>query len=209
MSKITITRALSEKKTLLARFERETRDAKLIGVSVGKKMQSPYNSYTPEDFEKQVVSSHQSLKDIMKRITQITFKINESNFVTKIKVAGKEMTVLEALVTKSMITQRETMLLLYKRQLKSARSTFDEAEERNKERIEKNVADQTSAGSKDKDLEAKIKESIENLYPVSLIDHLKIEDLIRDEEKFIEDFKGEIDFVLSESNSLTYIEIED
>jgi len=209
MSRITITRALSEKKTLLARFEREVRDAKLIGVSVGKKMQSPYNSYTPEDFESQVKSSHQSLKDIMKRITQITFKINESNFVTKIKVAGKEMTVLEALVTKSMITQQETMLLLYKRQLKSARNTFDEAEERNKERIEKNVADQTSAGSKDKDLEAKIKESIENLYPVSLIDPLKIEDLIRDEEKFIEDFKGEIDFVLSESNSLTYIEIED
>jgi hypothetical protein len=53
MSKITITRALTEKKTLKSRYERELRDAKFIGVSVSKKMCNPYNSYTVSDFEEQ------------------------------------------------------------------------------------------------------------------------------------------------------------
>ena len=59
------------------------------------------------------------------------------------------------------------------------------------------------------ELEAKVKASIESLYPIALIDPIKVEDEIKKEEKFLEDFKGEVDFVLSESNSLTYIEITD
>ena len=110
---------------------------------------------------------------------------------------------------KNLVDLKEQRLLLLKQQLKSARSSFEEAEKKNRERVEKNVADQTAAGTKDANLEAEVKESIDRLYPLALIDPIKVEDEIKKEEKFLEDFKGEVDFVLSESNSLTYIEITD
>jgi hypothetical protein len=208
MRKISITRALSELKTLKSRYEREIRDAKLIGVSVSNKMLSPYNSYTPADFEKQALAMFQSISDLDKLIVQIKTEIDKSNFVTKIKVAGKEMTVLEAIQMKNHIDLKEQLLLLYKRQLKTARSGYEDAELKNKERVEKSVSDQTSAGNKDKELEATIKESIDKVYPIAMIDPLKLEEKIKELEKFIEDFKSEVDFVLSESNSLTYIEVD-
>ena len=207
--KISITRGLSELKVLKNRYEREIRDAKLIGVSVSGKMISPYTSYKPSDFEEQAKSGFQSLIDLEKRIIEIKTKIDQSNFVTKVKVAGQEMTVLEAIEMKNLVDLKEQRLSLLKQQLRSARNSYEEAEKKNRERIEKNVADQTSAGTKDAALEAKVKESIESLYPVALIDPVKIEDEIKKEEKFLEDFKGEVDFALSESNSLTYIEIDD
>jgi len=207
--KISITRGLSELKVLKNRYEREIRDAKLIGVSVANKMVSPYTSYKPSDFEKQAKEGFQSLVDLEKRIIEIKTKIDQSNFITKVKVAEQEMTVLEAIEMKNLVDLKEQRLLLLKQQLKNARSSFEEAEKKNRERIEKNVADQTSAGTKDAELEAKVKASIESLYPIALIDPIKVEDEIKKEEKFLEDFKNEIDFVLSESNSLTYIEITD
>lgn len=207
--KISITRGLSELKVLKNRYEREIREAKLIGVSVANKMVSPYTSYKPSDFEAQAKSGFQSLVDLEKRIIEIKTKIDQSNFVTKVKVAGEEMTVLEAIEMKNLVDLKEQRLLLLKQQLKSARSSFEEAEKKNRERIDKNVADQTAAGTKDAELEAKVKASIESLYPIALIDPIKVEDEIKKEEKFLEDFKNEIDFVLSESNSLTYIEICD
>ena len=207
--KISITRGLSELKVLKKRYEREIRDAKLIGVSVGKKMVSPYTSYKPSDFEEQAKAGFQSLVDLEKRIIEIKTKIDQSNFITKVKVAGQEMTVLEAIEMKNLVDLKEQRLLLLKQQLKSARNSFEEAEKKNRERVEKNVADQTAAGTKDANLEAEIKESIDRLYPLAIIDPIKVEDEIKKEEKFLEDFKGEVDFVLSESNSLTYIEITD
>ena len=207
--KISITRGLSELKVLKNRYEREIRDAKLIGVSVGKKMVSPYTSYKPSDFEEQAKAGFQSLVDLEKRIIEIKTKIDQSNFITKVKVAGQEMTVLEEKKKKNLVDLKEQRLLLLKQQLKSARNSFEEAEKKNRERVEKNVADQTAAGTKDANLEAEVKESIDRLYPLALIDPIKVEDEIKKEEKFLEDFKGEVDFVLSESNSLTYIEITD
>ena len=207
--KISITRGLSELKVLKNRYEREIRDAKLIGVSVANKMVSPYTSYKPSDFEKQAKEGFQSLIDLEKRIIEIKTKIDQSNFITKVKVAGQEMTVLEAIEMKNFVDLKEQRLLLLKQQLRNARSSFEEAEKKNRERIEKNVSEQTASGNKDATLEAKIKESIESLYPLVMIDPIKVEDEIKKEEKFLEDFKNEIDFVLSESNSLTYIEIDD
>ncbi len=207
--KISITRGLSELKVLKNRYDKEVRDAKLIGVSVAGKMVSPYTSYTPKDFEEQAKSGFQSLADLERRIIEIKTKIDQSNFVTKVKVAEREMTVLEAIEMKNFVDLKEQKLLLLKQQLRSARNSYEDAEKKNRERIEKNVADQTAAGTKDTALEAKVKESIESLYPVAMIDPIKVEEEIKKEEKFLEDFKHEIDFVLSESNSLTYIEITD
>ena len=55
-------------------------------------------------------------------------------------------------------------------------------------------------------LEKKAKESIESLYKVSFVDPIMIEEEIEKLDKEISDFKTEVDYVLSESNSTTFIE---
>jgi predicted polyphosphate/ATP-dependent NAD kinase len=205
--KISITRALAELKTLRSRYESEVSDLDVIGVSVGKKMLAPYTQYTPEEFGKVVSSKYQSLIDIEKRIVLIKTKIDQSNFQTKVKIGETEMTVLEAIEMKNFIELKKDRLERLKSGLKVARKNYEVAIQKNVDRIEKNVSDQTSAGNKDKELEATIKESIEKLYPVSYIDPLAVEKKIEEEEKFISSFETEVDFVLSESNSLNYIEI--
>jgi hypothetical protein len=208
--KYTITRALAEVKTLKSRYEKEVDSSKLIGVQVGKKMRDPYVSYQSADFEKQAKEQNQSINDLYKRIIDIKVKIDQSNFSTRVTIAGKEYTVLEAIEMKSLgIPLRKARLQNLKSQMRKARSSFDSAVEENKRRIEKTVQDQTAAGSKDKDLEETVVKSIESIYAVSFVDPIKLQELIDSEEKAISDFENEVDYVLSESNSTTYIEVED
>lgn len=206
MAKISITRALSELNTLKDRYEKEVDGSKLIGVQVGAKMTAPYLQYKPEDFEKQATEKYQSIKDLSKRIIDIKTKIDISNFSTKVTVGGIEMTVLEAIRMKDQVSLKEDLLANLKQQLRKQRALLETSELENKNRIEKIVADQTSAGSKDPDIEKKAKESIESLYKVSFVDPIKLEEEIEKLDKEISDFKTEVDYVLSESNSTTFIE---
>lgn len=207
--KITITRALSELKTLKARYEKEVSDSKLIGVLHGYKLRAPYTSYTKESFASQASSMYQSIVDLEKRIIEIKTKIDISNFNTRIIIDGKEMSVLEAINLKSLIDLKKDRLITMKSQLRKARSSYDEAIEENNIKIEKQVQDQTSAGNKDPKIEEQVRSSIDNLYAVSLIDPVKLEESIITLEKEISNFENEVDFVLSESNSTTYIEVSD
>ena len=208
MTKISITRAFSLKKTLVERFNKELANSKLIGVAVGKKMSDTYVSYAPEDFEKQAVESFQSITDIAKILVEIRTKIDQSNFVTKVKIGGVEMTVLEAIRKKDEIAKKAALVVNLRGQLRVQRSLFERAIANNNSRVERIVSEQTASGVKDKNLEETVRENIDALYAVSFVDPLKLEEKIKELEKEVEDFTSEVDFALSESNSTTYIEID-
>ena len=59
------------------------------------------------------------------------------------------------------------------------------------------------------DVEKEACETVDKLYEVKMIDPLTLEDKIKELEKEIDEFQKNVDFVLSESNSRTYIEIPD
>lgn len=207
--KVTITRALSELKTLKARHEKEVSESKLIGVLHGYKLRSPYTGYTKESFASQASSMYQSIVDIEKRIIEIKTKIDISNFNTRVIIGGKELSVLEAINLKSLIDFKKRRLLTMKSQLRKARTSYEEAIEENNRKVEKQVQDQTSAGNKDPKIEEQIRNSVDSINAVSFIDPVKLEEAISVLEKEISDFENEVDFVLSESNSTTYIEVSD
>lgn len=211
MRKLSITRALSELKVLKKRHENELSNLKPIAVRHGNKLMRPYVSIKVEDFEKQIEPGNQSIEKLERMIFEIKSKINESNSKTIVKIGENEMTVQEAIVKKELIELKKNRLNVLKRHLLQARNSFEEAVDDNKMKVEKQVQDvmQNSASKKiDSDMEKSINDSIEMLYKVEFIDKdlaTKIQQL----ESEIEDFENNVDFALSESNSTTYIELDD
>lgn len=212
--KLTITRALNEIKLLRSRYQNQVRDLAPIAVQHGLKLRSPYSSYKPEDFSSQVKPSMQSVNDLWNRIIEIKTKIDQSNMTTIVKIGSKEMTVQEALVMKNFISEKETLLSKLKSCLRSARSEYDYALEDNRKKVERTVSENTAATGSgaakvDPDLEKRAIDQVENLYSVKFIDPLSLESLIKQLEIEVEEFKNNVDFALSESNSTTFIEISD
>lgn len=208
--KYTITRALAELKVLKNRYNSEVSTMMPIAVKRGNKLRSPYSSYKEEDFRKQALAIYQSVVALEKRIVSIKAAIDASNFQTKIQVGGKEMTVLEALNMKSFIDLKKTRLSYYKSLMQRARNEYEQALSDNKNRIENIITEQTASSSvKDPDIEKKTIESIESIYKVDFVDPLELEEKIKELGTEIQDFENNVDYALSESNSTTYIEVED
>lgn len=208
--KYTITRALSELKTLKARYSSEVRKLNLIAVKHGSKLRSPNNSMKPEDFADKAKEQWQKVTALEDRIHQIKVKVEKSNAVTMVKIGDKEMTVEEALIMKNNIIFKEERLNFMKSLQTKAQREYDNAEEENRRRIDEQVKNMTTAGaSKDPEVEKKVLESMEKLYEVTFVDPISLSDKIQALEKEIQDFNTNVDFALSESNSTTFIDVDD
>lgn len=209
--KYTITRALSELKTLKDRYVKELSKLNLVAVKHGSKLRAPNSSYKEEDFCDQAKAMYQSVCDLEKRIQEMKNKIDISNFTTKITIGEKEMTVQEAINLKNYVIGLKEDRLMYLKSLSTqAHNAFDRALDENKAKVER-MTDRSGSTTTVKSGEAEedAVKYVEKLYAVELIDPIKIDDQIKDLEKEITDFKTNIDYVLSESNSVTFIEIDD
>lgn len=207
--KYTITRGLSELTMLKDRHQKEIIKMNLIAVKQGAKIRKPNSSYDEKSFIEQANQSYQSVLDIERRILEIKNKIDMSNFTTKVKIGETEMTVQEALNMKRLIELKKNRLAYLKNMKQRAQMDFDAGNEENRRRIEKMSQDQMSGGAaKAGDAEKEIVESVEKIYKMDFIDPVDLTKEIEKLENEIAEFDNNIDYVLSESNSTTYIEVE-
>jgi uncharacterized small protein (DUF1192 family) len=169
------------------------------------------SSVKPEDFSEKAKAQLQSVEDLQKRIHLIKTKIQQSNAITMVKIGTQEMTVLEAIIKKSLIENQKDLLARLKKQLILANDNFEAATVSNENKIAKQLEDATknSTVKLDLEVEKQIKASVESLYPIKMIDPCKLSDKIKTLEDEIEEFEANVDFALSESNALTQIEVGD
>lgn len=210
--KYTITRALAELKLLKDRVSKETEYLQLIAVKHGNKLRSPYSQYKEKDFIDQAKSGYQSVCDLEKRIEEIKNKIDVSNFTTKVFIGDKEMTIQEVLNYKNHILAiKEHRLFRLKEFKRVALFDHDKAISENKQKVDKLTTDKNSGSSTKSagEIEEDASTFVDKLYEVSLVDPIGIDSEIDKLEKEINEFKHNIDFVLSESNSITTIEVSD
>lgn len=207
---ISITRALSELKVLQKRFDKEVSQLDVISVQHGLTLMKN-SSVKPEDFSEKAKAQLQSVEDLQKRIHLIKTKIQQSNAITVVKIGTQEMTVLEAIIKKSLIENQKNLLARLKKQLILANDNFEAATVSNENKIAKQLEDATknSTVKLDLEVEKQIKASVESLYPIKMIDPCKLSDKIKALEDEIEEFEANVDFALSESNALTQIEVGD
>lgn len=210
--KLSITRALTEIKTLKARINKQVLEIDYFAVQRGKKLTYPSVSVKPEDFEKEAREDVQSLETLINRVQVIKFAIDHSNNVTKIVLGGKEMTISEALAMKSLLDLKKVYCNRLKTCYKTAQRYVEEAEFENQKKIEEMTNLLLSKDSKEKEKESILQiktEEVEKTYPITLLDPAKCQEKIKVLEEEIELFSKEIDYLLSESNAKTEIEIPD
>lgn len=208
MAEITITKALSRLKILESRYNKAVDNLSLVAVKHGSKLRSPNSTYKVEDFEKKAKEDFQSAMDLYDNIVNLKCAIAESNNTTVINIAGQEMTVQKAIILKQYIEQKSRLLRKMKTEMNSARSSYEDALEENEQRIERMLS-----GNDDKSQKSSVRketeEYISSTRAVELIDPCNLQEQIPKFEENYSDFVGNIDYALSESNSITKIEIPD
>lgn len=206
-TKMTIHRALAELKLIDSRIESGINAIYPSGIhQKGKKIDG---HILEEDFIKNAKANYQSVTDLITRKIDIKRKIVTSNAVTTVKVAGKEMTVSDAITYKAIVQQKKKLAAYLKQRNQQAIAALN----RNNEVVSKNVEillgnaygkDSTKVAKED--LDAISKPYLEN-NTWNLLDPLGVEKEAASLEKEYTDFETEIDATLSESNSVVFIEL--
>ena len=210
--KMTIHRALAELKLINAKIEKKTSNLELIGL---KKKDGLVNEVVAEDqFIKNAQGSYHSLTDLIKRKIEIKSGVALSNSITVIKFGEYEATVADAINHREIIELKKNLLNKITNQRNSAVGGMKTQNERiSQVALENALAILGDSGgdeykSTDADVKA-ISDPFVKRNELSLVDPLKLDELIKDLSDSIDLFELEIDAVLSESNSITTIEIKD
>lgn len=207
---MSVQRALSELKLLHGRIERAISDAYLIS-SYKKSAKKVNNIDTPAEFSAKAEASYQSIVDLTERRKKIKSAIVASNANTMVKIAGKEMTVAEAIERKESISYEISLLSHMESQYRTALANCQRANDMVQIKLDELLLTTLGKEGKQKattdEVEAISKPYLEqNQHEV--LDVLKLGDKIKELKEVIEQFNSEVDFVLSESNVITKIEFE-
>ena len=199
-----ITRCLVELKTL------DNRINKLISSTtfITYKTKNKNYNYSEDDFKKGVLSDYQSLTDLIERRQKIKNAIVLSNATTEVEIAGKKMTVSQAIEFKNTIAYKINLLESLKRQRQHVTIETETHKIRVQQKIDENVRIICGKDSKpDAQVIQTVSEGIAKGDPIEVFDPLSIDKVIKDMEETIEDFNANVDFVLSESNALTTVSL--
>ena len=205
-TQMSIHRGLAEVKTYDNRIVRATQQ---LFVTANKKSNEKIKGVLIDDIKKTIQGNFDSVKALIENKKVIKAAIVLSNATTTIEVGGNTYTVAEAIERKNMIALEENLLNQLVGQLKNANSTVENENAKLPEKLETYL--QSILGEKDKrtveDIESHTKafysrNEYELVDPCGIQKHI---DRLYDE---ITKFKTEVDYKLSESNSLTMIEVD-
>lgn len=207
MEKMTIHRALAELKTLDKRIDSKTESLKPVGFNVdGGKVNKRYEL---SEFAKQVSSDLQSINDLILRKVRLKSAIVKANSETLVNIAGKEMTISDAISYKQVLNMKKLLKNSLEVELLKTLTIIEKANatvESNALKIAENALQKDNVKITDKDVlnvtEPYLKKNL-----CELVDPLKIEVKIKELQEDIDSFELEVDATLSEINATTYIEI--
>ncbi len=202
MSSLSIARALVELKTLDSRINKLITNSNYI---ICKTKNKNYQ-LTEDDFKKQVESEFQSLNDLITRRDKVKNAIVISNSKTEVEVAGRKMTVSQAIEFKNTIQYKRAILETIKRQRQYATVESESHRQKVQQKIDDNIRIVCGKDVKpDATTIQTITESISKSDPIEVFDPMNLDKVIKELETEIEDFSANVDYVLSESNALTQI----
>lgn len=202
--KQSITRSLVELKTIDGRI------SKIIdgGLFMTYKTKSKNTRHTEEDFRKSATADFQSVTDLIKRRDQIKNAVVLSNATTMVEIAGTKMTVSQAIEFKNTINYKSALLSTLKQQRQLVIVEVDAHRQKVQHKVDENV--RIICGKDAKPDAATLKTVTDGIAandPVDVYDPLNLDKVIDSMEQEIEDFRANVDFVLSESNAITLIDV--
>lgn len=131
---------------------------------------------------------------------------NLANSTTSVSIAGRSMTIDQALATKSTIQYRQELVNTLKSQLVSAESAERQAKEEQERKLGELVSKMFTGTRKATTEELDV---LRNQFEkVQVVHSTNLKELIASSEKEIQDFTTEIDFALSEANAVNKVDVE-
>lgn len=205
MTAISITRALAKVKSLNDRIETGSSQLFIATTTGGK-----HSSGKPvAEVETTITANLQSVKDLIAERNKVKSAIVRSNAVTKVKVAGVEMTVAEAIERKGSIQLEVVLLQNMKSQLAIQTAKVERENVQVQARLDQLI--QTTVG-KDRKVDADEVEAITKPFEAknkaALLDPVDLAKVIAAMEKEVKAFQDEVDMALSEVNATTFVEVE-
>ena len=206
---ISITRALAECKLIEKRVTKKTNEYTPIIIQNGNDDIVGFGE--KNKFEKYSLAEYDSICDLIKRRMNIKKAIIKSNSETIITINDEKMTVSEAIDFKNIIILWEQLYVKLRRQNISNNEKFEYLMDSVNARLDSLIManlNKDKSKIKPDEMESISKPFMDRNAP-KVIDPINITEKINDLEKKIEDFKLNIDFILSESNSKTLIVVND
>ena len=204
MTTISVTRALAQVKQLGDRIARGT-SAAFITTVVGDKHAS---GKPVAEVEQTLRSNLQSVKDLIAERAKLKAAIVRSNAITMVKIAGKEMTVAEAIERKASIFLDQQLLSTLRQQQGHTATLVERTNVSVQQKLDQLI--QTAVGKDRKASEDEI-EAITDPYKkqneAKAIDPNDLTAVIDAMSKEIDEFLLEVDFALSEVNATTQITV--
>lgn len=204
--KMTITRALAELKLYGNKIDSAIKAVNPIAIQKGKdKIQ---NRFTEEEFQVEAKASLQKIEDLIKEQRNIKAVIIKSNSTTLVKIGSEEMSVAEAIARKSTIQDEEAFLNTLREGVNTMRRMLEKEKASVQIRLDTLLVQNFGKDKRvdDKDVAAISKPFLEqNDY--RMIDPVGIDLYIEKLNEKVQTFLMEVDFVLSESNAKTEIEV--
>lgn len=203
MTQISVTRALAQVKSLNDRIQRGTA-AQFIAVSVGGKISG---KASVQEAEQIMASNLQSVQALIAQRTALKSAIVRSNAVTTVMIAGKRMTVAEAIERKSSIILEQALLQQLRGQQSQAVASVERVNVDVRQRIDALLAQTYGRDVKINEGDAQaVAAPYEERHKGALVDPNKLDTVITKLQEELDSFLLEVDFALSEVNAKTLIE---
>jgi len=203
MTTQSITRSLVELKTLDEKITKLTSE----GLFMSFKTKSKNSGITEDEFSRTAKQSIDSLNSMIQRRDLIKTLILESNLVARVTIAGREMSVAQAIEFKNTIEYKSRLLEVLKRQRKTVLAEQEAHKVRLQAKIDDNVKIICGKEKPDASVIETVTDGITKSDPIEVFDPLNLEVLIRTMEEDVLNFRANVDFALSESNATTQITI--
>lgn len=199
-------RVLAELKTLDNRIERATNDLVATGVLVNGKIKG--STKNQEQFVEDAKADYQSVTDLINRRYELKKALTKANAETVVVIAGKEMTIADAIDYKKVIDYKAGLLSTLRSNNANTTSLFNRENEVIENKIEETIKSATSKNEKpEASLVSTITDSYRKSHPIEVIDPLKISKLIKELDDEVNAFRTDVDAVLSEANATTMVEV--
>lgn len=210
--KMSVTRALAEIKRLDDRIQRAVTQGEYVAVLVGKNQQAKMHSgnRSPDQVKAEIQGSFDQVQQLMSNREKLKSAVVMSNATTKVQLSNRELTVAEAIELKRSVVNKETFLNNLRLKYTQANALVDKLNTQLDNSIqaalltvygnEKGRVDQTMV-----EAIAKPRRDREEATLFDPCDILKKIRLLEDE---VSEINTELDFILSESNAKTEIEVE-
>lgn len=204
MTEISVTRALAQVKQLNDRIERANSNAFVTMTTGGK-----HGTGKPlAEVEATLKANLQSVQDLIAVRANIKSAIVRSNAVTKVTIAGKEMTVAEAIERKTSIALDQRLLTVLRAQQAQVQAQVERTNVGVQQKLDQLI--QTAVGKDRKATEDEI-EAITGPYKrqneALAVDPNDLTAVIDAMSKEQDAFLLDVDYALSEVNAVTKIDV--